>query len=109
MAKGDIGNALGGPFRVPAPESIPPEAQLINAIIEAGLEAPSEIILMGRIHRGAGTAKGKKQHGILPTRTVSPPVLTATGKLVSWKSGAPISGELSFSERMQRDKRYAGG
>ena len=48
MAKGDIGNALGGPFRVPAPESIPPEAQLINAIIEAGLEAPSEIHIDGK-------------------------------------------------------------
>ena len=46
--KGDIGNALGGPFRVPAPESIPPEAQLINAIIEAGLEAPSEIHIDGK-------------------------------------------------------------
>lgn len=108
MAKGDIGNALGGPFRVPALESIPPEAQLINAIVEAGLEAPSDIFIDGRIHRFSGDGKREKAAWY-----IAYPDGVPAGAFGNWKTGfmekwcANIGRELSFSERMQRDKRYA--
>ena len=41
----------------------PPEVQLRNAIIDAGLEAPTEIILDGKIHRFKSGSKGRGGHG----------------------------------------------
>ena len=41
----------------------PPEVQLRNAIIDAGLEAPTEVILDGKIHRFKSGSKGRGGHG----------------------------------------------
>jgi phage/plasmid primase-like uncharacterized protein/KaiC/GvpD/RAD55 family RecA-like ATPase len=41
----------------------PPEVQLKNAIIDAGLEPPSEIILDGKIHRFRSGSKGRGGYG----------------------------------------------
>ena len=41
----------------------PPEVQLKNAIIDAGLEPPSEILLDGKIHRFRSGSKGRGGYG----------------------------------------------
>ena len=108
MAKGDISTILGGPFRAPAPESVAPEDQLRQAIEESGLEPPNDIYLDGKIHRFSGDDKKDKTAWY-----IAYPDGVPAGSFGNWRTGftekwcANIGRELSFAERMQRDKRYA--
>lgn len=57
-------NVLGGTFTPPAEKRIaPPEDQLRDAMLGAGLEPPDEIYLDGKLHRFRSGTKGKGGHG----------------------------------------------
>lgn len=56
----DITNILGGAFRPPAERRVdPPEVQLRDAMINAGLQAPEEIYIDSQVHRFRPGTKGK--------------------------------------------------
>jgi putative DNA primase/helicase len=58
----DLTNILGGPWSPPVAQTIivtPPELQMRDAMIAAGLEAPDHIIFDGKIHRFRTGTKGR--------------------------------------------------
>lgn len=57
----DLTNILGGPWKPPVPEAAaPPEQQFLEAIANAGLTVPEDILIDGQIHRfRTGTGKRK--------------------------------------------------
>ena len=60
----DLSNVLGGPWSPPLEKRIePPETQLRDAMLEAGLEPPDELLLDGKIHRFKSGTKGSGSHG----------------------------------------------
>jgi phage/plasmid primase-like uncharacterized protein len=60
----DLSNVLGGPWSPPPEKRIePPETQLRDAMLEAGLEPPDELLLDGKIHRFKSGTKGNGSHG----------------------------------------------
>ena len=60
----DLSNVLGGPWSPPPEKRIePPETQLRDAMLEAGLEPPDELLLDGKIHRFKSGTKGSGSHG----------------------------------------------
>lgn len=60
----DLTNVLGGPWQ-PSPEKIvaPPEEQLRQAMIGAGISPPDQIFLDGQLHRFRSGTKGEGGHG----------------------------------------------
>lgn len=62
----DVTEIFGGPYVVPLPSirlAAPPEDQLRDEIIKAGLNPPSTIILDGNIHRFNSAEKGNSKNG----------------------------------------------
>ena len=89
----------------------PPEVQLRNAIIDAGLEAPTEIILDGKIHRFRSGSKGRGGHGDKSGWYIVFPDGVPSGKFGCWRYGleskfvANIGRDLSPHEKMQFTRR----
>lgn len=58
----DLTNILGGPWSPPVAQTMivtPPEIQMRDAMIAAGLEAPDHIVFDGKIHRFRTGTKGR--------------------------------------------------
>jgi putative DNA primase/helicase len=90
----------------------PPEVQLRNAIIDAGLEAPTEVILDGKIHRFKSGSKGRGGHGDKSGWYVAfGDNGIPAGKFGDWRFGveytwvANIGRDLSPHEKMQFTRR----
>ena len=60
----DLSKILGGPWAPPQEKLVDsPEVQLAQAIRDAGLEPPEQIIFDGKIHRFRTNAKGSSNKG----------------------------------------------
>jgi putative DNA primase/helicase len=62
----DITDIFGGPYVIPLPSFVitsPPEDQLKEEIIKAGINPPSAILLDGNIHRFNSDEKGNARNG----------------------------------------------
>ena len=60
----DLSNVFGGPWSPPPEKRVaPPEEQLLDAIRDAGLEPPDQVLVDGRLHRFKSGTKGSAKTG----------------------------------------------
>ena len=111
----DLSNVLGGPWSLP-PEKLvaPPEAQLRDAMLEAGLEPPDELLLDGKIHRFKSGTKGNGSHGgDKPGWYLVFGDGVPAGRFGCWRAGvevtwrAEVGRKLTATEEMAHARRMA--
>lgn len=107
----DLRHILGGPWSPPEERRPdPPEVQLRQAMLDAGLEPPDEIVMDGRIHRFRSGAKhaGDKPGWYLVFGDGIP-----AGRFGCWRSGvesswrADVGRKLTDMEEMAHARRMA--
>jgi putative DNA primase/helicase len=110
----DLSNVLGGPWSPPQ-EKIPhpPEVQLLNAILEAGLAEPDKPIeLDGKMHRFNSGTKGSAGYD-KSGWYIAYPDGVPSGRFGCWRMGldqiwrADIGRKLTASEEMANVRRVA--
>ena len=110
----DLSNVLGGPWSPPPEKRVaPPEEQLLDAIREAGLEPPEQVILDGKIHRFKSGAKGAPGHGDKPGWYLVFGDGVPAGRFGCWRAGvevtwrADVGRKLTQTEEMAHARRMA--
>lgn len=110
----DLSKILGGPWSPPPEKRVdPPEAQLRDAMIGAGLTPPDEIVFDGKIHRFRSGTKGSAGHGDKPGWYLVFGDGVPAGRFGCWRAGveitwrADIGRKLSDAEEMIFAKRMA--
>jgi putative DNA primase/helicase len=111
----DLSKVLGGPWSPPPEKRIaPPEEQLRDAMLAAGLEPPDELLLDGKIHRfksgtkGSGNKGGDKPGWYLIFGDGVP-----AGRFGCWRAGvevtwrAEVGRKLTATEEMANARRMA--
>lgn len=111
----DLTHILGGPWSPPLPPPEkrvePPETQLMDAMIRAGLHAPDQIILDGNLHRFASGTKGRPGHGDKSGWYVAYGDGVPAGAFGCWRSGievtwkADVGRQLTMQEHLAQLKR----
>lgn len=111
----DLTNILGGPWSpppLPAEKRVdPPETQLRDAIIRAGLHAPDTLILDGSLHRFASGTKGRPGHGDKSGWYVAYGDGVPAGAFGCWRSGievtwkADVGRQLTMQEHLAQTRR----
>lgn len=111
----DLTHILGGPWSPPPPPPEkrvdPPETQLRDAMIRAGLHAPDQIILDGNLHRFASGTKGRPGHGDKSGWYVAYGDGVPAGAFGCWRSGievtwkADVGRQLTMQEHLAQLKR----
>jgi putative DNA primase/helicase len=88
----DLTSILGGPWS-PPPEKIiePPEAQLLHAMRQAGLEPPDHVVLDGKLHRFKSGTKGEGKAGDKPGWYVVFGDGIPAGRFGCWRSGVEVT------------------
>jgi phage/plasmid primase-like uncharacterized protein/KaiC/GvpD/RAD55 family RecA-like ATPase len=107
-------NILGGAWSPPVEKRVaPPEEQLRDAMLEAGITPPDDIIMDGKIHRFRSGTKGQAGHGDRPGWYVIYPDGVPAGRFGCWRSGfdshwrADIGRSLSVEEELAYARRMA--
>src|SRR5574343_1143001 len=111
----DLSNVFGGPWSPPPEKRIaPPEEQLRDAMLSAGLEPPDELLLDGRIHRFKSGTKGSGSHGgDKPGWYVVFGDGVPAGRFGCWRAGvevtwrAEVGRKLTASDEMAHARRMA--
>lgn len=110
----DLSKVLGGPWSPPPEKRVaPPEEQLLDAIREAGLEPPEQVILDGKIHRFKSGTKGAPGHGDKPGWYLVFGDGVPAGRFGCWRSGvevtwrADVGRKLTQTEEMAHARRMA--
>ena len=111
----DLSNVLGGPWSPPPEKRIePPEAQLRDAMLEAGLEPPDELLLDGKIHRFKSGTKGNGSYGgDKPGWYLVFGDGVPAGRFGCWRAGvevtwrAEVGRKLTATEEMAHARRMA--
>ena len=109
----DVSGIFGGPW-MPSGNSPPPpvEDQIRAAMIDAGLEAPGEIFLDGKIHRFSSGTAGSGGHD-KPGWYIFFSDGVPAGRFGCWRSGiemtwrAEMGREISAAEEMAHARRMA--
>lgn len=116
---GNLSNIFGGAFSPEPPKRIdPPEVQLIDAIMAAGLEPPEVIHMDGKIHRFRSGTRGRGGHGDKSGWYVAYPDGVPAGRFGCWREGLEASwrayigrpldaGELMGHQRRMEEARAA--
>jgi phage/plasmid primase-like uncharacterized protein/KaiC/GvpD/RAD55 family RecA-like ATPase len=109
----DLTKILNGPWQPPVNrQPDPPEVQLRDAIEDAGLRPPAQIIMDGRLHRFESGTKGRPGHN-KPGWYVAFADGVPAGKFGCWRSDieiawrADVGREMSIAEQMAHSKRMA--
>jgi phage/plasmid primase-like uncharacterized protein len=88
----DLTSILGGPWSPPAEKIIePPEAQLLHAMRQAGLEPPDHVVLDGKLHRFRSGTKGEGKAGDKPGWYVVFGDGIPAGRFGCWRSGVEVT------------------
>lgn len=111
----DLSKVLGGPWSPPPEKRIaPPEEQLRDAMLSAGLEPPDELLLDGKIHRFKSGTKGSGSHGgDKPGWYLIFGDGVPAGRFGCWRAGvevtwrAEVGRKLTASEEMAHARRMA--
>jgi len=107
----DLTNILGGPWVAPA--TLPPEDQLRDAIVAAGMIPPREILLDGKIHRFVSGTKGSTSSSDKTGWMIAFGDGIPAGRFGCWRSGfestwrADIGRKLSQPEEMAHARRLS--
>lgn len=109
----DLVSILGGEWFPPAPKHVdPPETQLKDAMLGAGLKPPDDIQLDGKIHRFNSGTKGEAGHS-KPGWYIAFADGVPAGRFGCWRSGvellwkAQIGRVLTQVEEMAQSRRLA--
>jgi phage/plasmid primase-like uncharacterized protein len=109
----DLTNIFGGPWSPPkVAQPDPPEAQLRDAMQSAGLIAPRDIVLDGKLHRFPSGTKGKPGHDRSGWYVAYSDGIPA-GRFGCWRAGtenawrADVGRSLSPAEEMAHARRMA--
>ena len=110
----DLTHIFGGAFTPPTPQRPdPPEVQLRDAIENAGLTPPAEIVLDGKVHRFRSGAKGTASHGDKTGWYIAFGDNIPAGRFGCWRSGfdstwrANIGREITLVEQMTHARRLS--
>lgn len=88
----DLTNILGGPWSPPKPiEPDPPELQLRDAMVAAGLTPPSTIQLDGKLHRFRSGTKGTPGKGDKPGWYICFGDGIPAGRFGCWRAGIEVT------------------
>ena len=111
---GNLAHIFGGDFTPEPPKRVdPPEVQLMDAIMAAGLEPPEQIHIDGRLHRFRTGSKGRGGHGDKSGWYVAYPDGVPAGRFGCWREGlesswrADIGRLLTGDELMAHERRMA--
>ena len=109
----DLTSIFGGVYALPEPRRIePPDEQLREAMIEAGLEPPEAIYLDGKLHRFNSGTKGTPGHS-KPGWYVAFGDGVPAGRFGCWRAGieqawqAEMGRKLTIAEEMAHTRRMA--
>ena len=109
----DLTSIFGGTYSLPEPKRIePPDEQLREAMIEAGLEPPEAIYLDGKLHRFNSGTKGSPGHS-KPGWYVAFGDGVPAGRFGCWRAGieqawqAEMGRKLTIAEEMAHTRRMA--
>jgi putative DNA primase/helicase len=110
----DLSKVLGGPWAPPPEKRVaPPEEQLLDAIREAGLEPPEQVIFDGRLHRFKSGTKGSAKTGDKSGWYVVFGDGVPAGRFGCWRMGfespwrADVGRRLTATEEMAHARRLA--
>ena len=110
----DLTHIFGGAFTPPTPQRPdPPEVQLRDAIENAGLTPPAEIVLDGKVHRFRSGANGTASHGDKTGWYIAFGDNIPAGRFGCWRSGfdstwrANIGREITLVEQMTHARRLS--
>lgn len=110
----DLSKVLGGPWVAPAEKYVaPPETQLRDAMLAAGLNPPDEIHFDGKIHRFRSGTKGSPGHGDKPGWYLVFGDGIPAGRFGCWRAGiefpwrADVGRKLSDAEEVIQSRRVA--
>ncbi len=109
----DLTSIFGGVYALPEPKRIePPDEQLREAMVEAGLEPPEAIYLDGKLHRFNSGTKGTPGHS-KPGWYVAFGDGVPAGRFGCWRAGieqawqAEMGRKLTIAEEMAHTRRMA--
>ena len=111
----DITHMFGGQPFIPPPlrQPDPPEQQLRDAMLDAGLEPPELIELDGKIHRFRSGTRGSGGHGDKPGWYIAFGDGIPAGRFGCWRAGieqtwrAETGRELTHADQMAHARRMA--
>ena len=110
----DLSNVFGGPWSPPPEKRVaPPEEQLLDAIREAGLEPPEQVVFDGRLHRFKSGTKGSAKTGDKSGWYVVFGDGVPAGRFGCWRMGfespwrADVGRKLTATEEMAHARRLA--
>ena len=110
----DLSNVFGGPWSPPPEKRVaPPEEQLLDAIREAGLEPPEQVVFDGRLHRFKSGTKGSAKTGDKSGWYVVFGDGVPAGRFGCWRMGfespwrADVGRRLTATEEMAHARRLA--
>lgn len=109
----DLSKVLGGPWSPPEKCIASPEEQFINAIREAGLEPPHQVIMDGKLHRFRSGTKGSGKSGDKSGWYVVFNDGIPAGRFGCWRMGfespwrADVGRQFSTAEEMAHVRRMA--
>ena len=104
----DLTKVLGGPWS-PPPEKIidPPEIQLRNAMISAGLTPPKEIYFDGKIHRFKSGTKGSPGHSDKPGWYLVFGDGIPAGRFGCWRAGIEVTWRSDIGRKLTEIEEMA--
>jgi putative DNA primase/helicase len=110
----DLSNVFGGPWSPPPEKRVaPPEEQLLDAIRDAGLEPPDQVVFDGRLHRFKSGTKGSAKTGDKSGWYVVFGDGVPAGRFGCWRMGfespwrADVGRKLTATEEMAHARRLA--
>lgn len=110
----DLTPFIGRDFRPPEQRRVdPPETQLKQAIMDAGLTPPADILIDGKIHRFKSGTKGKGGSGDKPGWYIAYPDGVPAGRFGCWRIGieqtwrCDTGKEMTTAEQMAHTRRMA--
>jgi putative DNA primase/helicase len=110
----DLSNVFGGPWSPPPEKRVaPPEEQLLDAIRDAGLEPPDQVVFDGRLHRFKSGTKGSAKTGDKSGWYVVFGDGVPAGRFGCWRMGfespwrADVGRRLTATEEMAHARRLA--
>jgi phage/plasmid primase-like uncharacterized protein/KaiC/GvpD/RAD55 family RecA-like ATPase len=110
----DLSKVLGGPWAPPPEKRVAsPEEQLLDAIREAGLEPPEQVVFDGKLHRFKSGTKGSAKAGDKSGWYVVFGDGVPAGRFGCWRMGfespwrADVGRRLTATEEMAHARRLA--
>ena len=101
----DLTNILGGAWE--ATRIDPPDVQLREAILNAGLLPPEDLLIDGKLHRFRSGTKGKPGHGDKPGWYLVFPDGIPAGRFGCWRAGIEVTFRADIGRTLSAEEEQA--